>query len=477
MRSVHQVSKPLSFEQANNIAYQVLAKDASISSLAREHQTSRQTIRKERDRVQQIIDQTEDQQEILFYLPITLGWIHQLVLSLVFLMKGSYRNIHQLIKDLFDYSFSSDKIAELMKSTYSTVESIDKTEDLTPIQVGSQDELYHQNKPILTGVDNQTLYTYLIQKADHRDEETWRIHLMDLKEKGFNPHTMINDQAKGLHSANQIEFPHSAHLYDVFHMLDKFQKTCRFFKNRFRSSIADRKDIECYQDNEVALADSLGVEQQYGQIKSVLSTLLSWMHHDILFKAGSDYATRSALYDFILDEMKKLEKIHPHRIGTLRVTLQNKKESLLNFIHEIEAEWIQLSKSSGFSVESFWLMCELVRCDINSDKYAIKSIPLLDIFGDQFDEMESAVLNVLNHVHQASSCCENLNGRVRQVLSARQNISQNFLNVLRFYFNHKSFHRSAVPERVGKTPAELLTGKPHPHWLEMLGYTLFKRAA
>ena len=27
----------------------------------------------------------------------------------------------------------------------------------------------------------------------------------------------------------------------------------------------------------------------------------------------------------------------------------------------------------------------------------------------------------------------------------------------------------------GKTPAELLTGQPHPHWLEMLGYKLFTR--
>lgn len=477
MRSVHQPSQPLSFQQANTIAYQALSKRSSISALAREHKTSRQTIRKERNRVQQIINQTENQQTVLFYLPITLAWIHQLVLSLVFLTKGSYRNITQLIKDLFDYSFSSDKIAELMKSMYDTVEEIDKKEDLKSIQVGSQDELYHQNKPVLTGVDNKTLYTYLLKKADQRDEDTWRIHLMDLKEKGFSPDTMINDQAKGLHSANQIEFPESIHLYDVFHALDKFQKTHRFFKNRLRSSITDRKEVERYQDNEAAVADSLQVEQQYGQIKSTLSILLSWMHHDILFKAGSDYATRSSLYDFVIDELRQLENIYPHRIASLRVTLENKKASLLNFIHEIENQFFHLSKSSGFSIESLWSMCELVRCNINSDKYAIKSIRLIDIFGDQFDEIESQVLTILDQVHQASSCCENLNGRVRKVLRVRQNISQRFLDSLRFYLNHKPFYRSAVSDRVRKTPAELLAGKPHPHWLEMLGYTLFKRAA
>ena len=34
---------------------------------------------------------------------------------------------------------------------------------------------------------------------------------------------------------------------------------------------------------------------------------------------------------------------------------------------------------------------------------------------------------------------------------------------------------SEHPERVDKSPAELLTGETHPHWLEMLGYQRFKR--
>jgi hypothetical protein len=35
--------------------------------------------------------------------------------------------------------------------------------------------------------------------------------------------------------------------------------------------------------------------------------------------------------------------------------------------------------------------------------------------------------------------------------------------------------RSDRPEREGKSPAELLTGQAHPHWLEMLGFTRFRR--
>jgi hypothetical protein len=55
-------------------------------------------------------------------------------------------------------------------------------------------------------------------------------------------------------------------------------------------------------------------------------------------------------------------------------------------------------------------------------------------------------------------------------------LGSDYLALLQFYLNHRRLERSDRPQRVGKTPAELLTGQPHPHWLEVLGYTLFRRA-
>ena len=42
--------------------------------------------------------------------------------------------------------------------------------------------------------------------------------------------------------------------------------------------------------------------------------------------------------------------------------------------------------------------------------------------------------------------------------------------------NHRCFMRSQLPERVGKSPKELLTGQPHSYWLELLGFKRFQRA-
>ena len=59
----------------------------------------------------------------------------------------------------------------------------------------------------------------------------------------------------------------------------------------------------------------------------------------------------------------------------------------------------------------------------------------------------------------------------------RRQIGNGYLDLLRFFLNHRRFLRSEHPERVDKSPAELLSGKTHPHWLELLGFEMFKRAA
>jgi hypothetical protein len=71
---------------------------------------------------------------------------------------------------------------------------------------------------------------------------------------------------------------------------------------------------------------------------------------------------------------------------------------------------------------------------------------------------------------------ENLNGRLRTYFFLRRPIGPQSLDLLQFFLNHSPFSRSQHPERVGKTPAELLTGQAHPHWLELFGFERFQRS-
>src|SRR5262249_59374602 len=70
---------------------------------------------------------------------------------------------------------------------------------------------------------------------------------------------------------------------------------------------------------------------------------------------------------------------------------------------------------------------------------------------------------------RASSVVENRNSRLRNYFFLRRQLGPDYLHLLQFCLNHRRFLRSEHPERVDHSPAELLTGQPHAHWLELLG--------
>ena len=80
-----------------------------------------------------------------------------------------------------------------------------------------------------------------------------------------------------------------------------------------------------------------------------------------------------------------------------------------------------------------------------------------------------------DRVVQASSVVENLNSRLRSYFFLRRQLGDDSLTLLQFFLNHRRYLRSENPSRAKKSPAELLTGEPHAHWLELLGSTRFSR--
>jgi len=216
-------------------------------------------------------------------------------------------------------------------------------------------------------------------------------------------------------------------------------------------------------------------EEKMRFLSSAIDTLVNWMNHDVLNKAGPNPIIRKELYDFIVSEFKNLEAIHPHRIKEIRITLENQGPLQLAFTDVLNDKFKFIAETHEYPLEKIWELCELQRCKHSGDSYAIRSLPLQDYFQDDFDKTEDAVLQALDSTERTSSMIENLNSRLRPYLFLRREIGFGYLDLLRFYLNHTSFLRSERDERKDKTPTEILTKKSHPQWLEMLGYKLFKR--
>ena len=76
-----------------------------------------------------------------------------------------------------------------------------------------------------------------------------------------------------------------------------------------------------------------------------------------------------------------------------------------------------------------------------------------------------AVLQAMAQTPRCRLIVGNLNSRLRNYFTLRRKLGGKYLCLLQFFLNHRTFMRTRVPERVGKSPRQLMTGQYHPHWL------------
>lgn len=157
--------------------------------------------------------------------------------------------------------------------------------------------------------------------------------------------------------------------------------------------------------------------------------------------------------------------------------MKNNHLNSIKFISLVlDHKLVAIAQRFKLDVQSVREVCLLHRKSPTSDAYWQQWTHLYSLLSHQCYEVMEAVSDALKHTHRASSLVENLNSRLRNYFFFRRNLGDNYLNLLQFFLNSRRFMRSELPERVGKSPTELMTGEEHPHWLELLGFNRFKRA-
>ena len=113
--------------------------------------------------------------------------------------------------------------------------------------------------------------------------------------------------------------------------------------------------------------------------------------------------------------------------------------------------------------------------ELNNPRRWRRDASLRRTLGARYYQLSQELEEIRRRTVRASSLVENLNSRLRSYFFLRRHLGKDYLSLLQFFLNHRRYLRSEHPERVGKSPAELLNGQSHPHWLELLGYTRFSR--
>jgi hypothetical protein len=475
--------------QRKELSVEVLARTRPLTGLAAQHGVSRKFLyqqgRKASAALEEAFAPADDDQAVLYYLPVTRSWIRQFVLGLALEGHASFRGIGQLACDLLDYDLSLGTIHDLLQTAAQKACILNQAQDLRGIRVGAHDEIYQADRPVLVGLDIPSTYCYLLAEAEHCDETTWGVHLLDLAAQGLHPDYTVADGGTALRAGQAAAWPQVPCHGDVFHAQRELGKLAYYLTNRAAGCTTARQKLEHQMTRQKRhgrgnrLSKHLGVVRQAERTAVVLAhdvrLLADWLQEDILSLAGPDLATRRELFDFVVQELARREGLCPHRIGPVRRTLAGQRDNLLAFAGALEEEFAALAQQ--FDVPAYWVqqLCQLKGRDPKGPAYWQHRGSLLARLGGKFLPLQQAVHAVMDNTARASSLVENLNSRLRTYFFLRRDLGDGYLNLLRFFLNHHRYQRSRRAQRVGKSPTELLTGRSHPHWLEMLGFQQFHR--
>jgi len=478
-------------QQRQRLAVEALAGTQPISDLAEQRQVSRKFVYQQTDKAQQALDDAfrpdpDGDQHVLFTIVVTKALLRQIVLGLILICHSSFRGVVEFLRDILDYRLSPGSVANIVHSAVEAAHAHNDSQNLSAVAVGAHDEIFQAQEPVLVGVCAHSSYCYLLSQESSRDADTWGVRLLELKQRGFDPLATIADSASGLRAGQEAALPGVPRRGDVFHAVYELQKVVSYLERLAYEALALRLKLERQRARPGKQRDrqkhSLArrlcqARQREGQAVALyddLAVLQSWLQNDILSVSGPDYATRVALYDFVVAQMQAREGLGPQGIKEVRTSLHNQRQSLLAFAAALSESLAAVA--AGWEVPPA-LVEELLRVQAlpSSDRNrGPREAALRQQLRGRYYGLSRVVSAVSTTVVRASSVVENLNSRLRGYFFLRRELGSGYLSLLQFFLNHRRFQRSEHADRVGKSPAELLTGQRHPHWLEMLGYQRFQ---
>ena len=463
----------------------------SISGIAADHEVSRKFVYQQRDCAQQGLDSafapSVAEQKVLFHLPVTKSWLRQLVLSLVSTCHSPLRGVCELLADVFDYSLSLGSVHNIVQQAVAPARAVNDRQDLSGVRIGAHDEIFQAGRPVLVGVDTHSTYCYLLSHEDHRDADTWGVRLLELADRGFDPEATVADAAGGLRAGQEQALPGVPCRGDIFHCLYEVGPLVRYLENRAYDAMDAVEKLKRQQKRHqrskgrknLSVVRRLHLAQR-AEAKAItladdVATLARWLQWDILAVAGPGHETRLQLLDLVVTELASREPWCEHRIRPVRVMLANQGKSLLAFAEQLDEDVRTLAEQWQVSEPTVRELLQTQPMAETDPRRWQRKAALRQQLGGRYHALNEAVEELSAGVVRASSLVENVNSRLRSYFFLRRQLGPDYLELLRFYLNHRRFPRSEQGHRVGKSPAEVLSGGTHAHWLELLGYRRFSR--
>lgn len=446
----------------------------SVQQLSKESQKSRTWIYRQAEKVSEYAQSLDTNGQEEEQVAITKQLKTRLVVSMALDCRAPLEGIQRTMAVL-GVKISIGAISGILQEAANRAEEFDKSVPLDGISQGANDEIFQGSTPILTGIDLDSTYVYLLEAAKDRSGDTWQLYMEDCKERGLQLDVNISDGGTGLQAGIPAAFPGIVMQPDIFHALRPIGKEVAAAERRAYQLLSNVLELEkrtqgkCpRKSTREQLTQVREKEAQATRTYDILAILYAWLK-ELLGWSGYPYGQALDMVQWILSEM---EFATPGRDKFHR-ELQKFGRSLpqiLLFLKRMEEQCILSSQKTGVPLEAYHLIYQEKSCAPLSQMRSQIEYALGNLLGSSYASAKEECKRLLSSIQRASSLVENLNGRIRPYIDLKRTIPDKFFVLLKVYFNTRKYRRSRHSERVGKSPMELLTGREQPGFWEALGF-------
>lgn len=400
-------------------------------------------------------------------------------------------SIHRLLPQMLS-SVAKRSIGYISKviSRYSDVaEGINKETDYSKVRQVANDEIFDAgNHPVLTGVDLESTCVYLMSRQNDRTSETWVKNLAELKGQKLCPDVAISDAAGSILKSVKMAYPEVSVRLDTFHSIRSLSIAFYSYERHVYKVINGcyeaekklmRKKYTWRDDYKKAKSDCKKLQEELQATMKdyeIIECLYGWVKEHITHN-GYFMEDTHELLCWCLDELIDYAiKSHAFKLCDEAVRMKERLSYLLAFLGSLPSIFDSIASEMSIPVEAIRLLYQRLSTAPGTVSYKDLTSQVIDIVGiERLRELEHTRNCAMYKNQKASSFIENVNSRVRPYMDEMKGLKSNFYHLLQFYFNNKRYRRSRIPERIGKSPMELLTKSARPEFIGVLqerGYLL-----
>jgi len=359
------------------------------------------------------------------------------------------------------------------------------------------DEVYSGGQAILVTVEAQSMMVLDIRLVTGSlTSADWENSFKRMASNRVIPKIVVKDQGKQMQSATAVLPEQTLILADTFHAiahrlgmfrirLKKRVESCEAIEVaraiRFENTKSFPTAFKIEQEWEVAKYNTLQAQKQLASFDENYFKMIQQLRPftsqgEPRDKQKAILIMRESIAALSLLPIDKLSKHLAHIKGLLdNGQLLDYMDQVPNLHQELQDH---LDQDTSWLWMLYWQWSKKARqthspkVQQRSKQEALAAEDLLKEYYqgqqiNQFEELRSLVFKTLDQIVQASSLVETFNSILKPFINnARGQVSQELLDLVKFYHNHRVFKRG---KRKNLAPIEILTGIPlEKSWIDLL---------